>query len=64
MKEQLTEALRKNKTIDWQKRQSAHAAMKILVKRLLKRHKCPLEDLEDAMQTVVSQCGLWADNID
>ena len=59
---QLTEALRKNKTIDWQKRQSARAAMKMLVKRLLKKHKYPPEDLEDAMQTVISQCELWADN--
>jgi type I restriction enzyme R subunit len=61
---ELTEALRKNKTIDWQKRQSARAAMKMLVKRLLKKHKYPPEDLEDAMQTVISQCELWADNID
>ena len=59
---ELTEALRKNKTIDWQKRQSARAAMKMLVKRLLKKHKYPPEDLEDAMQTVISQCELWADN--
>lgn len=64
MKEELTEALRKNKTIDWQKCQSAHAAMKMLVKRLLKRHKYSPEDLEDAMQIVISQCELWADNID
>ena len=61
---ELTEALRKNKTIDWQKRQSARAAMKMLVKRLLKKHKYPPEDLEDAMQTVISQCELWADNND
>ena len=33
---ELTEALRKNKTIDWQKKQTARARMRLLVKRLLK----------------------------
>ena len=33
---ELTENLRKNKTIDWQKKESARAKMRMLVKRLLK----------------------------
>ena len=33
---ELTETLRKNKTIDWQKKESARAKMRMLVKRLLK----------------------------
>ena len=36
---ELTETLRKNKTIDWQKKESARAKMRILVKRLLKKYK-------------------------
>ena len=59
---ELTEALRKNKTIDWQKKESARADMRLLVKRLLKKHKYPPEGLEDAVQTVINQCELWADN--
>ena len=58
---ELTEALRKNKTVDWQKRSSARAAMKMLIKRLLKKHKYPPENMEDAMETVMAQCELWAD---
>ena len=33
---ELTETLRKNKTIDWQKRESARARMRMLIKKLLK----------------------------
>ena len=59
---ELTEALRKNKTIDWQKKEFARAGMRMLVKRLLKKHKYPPEGLDDAVQTVMTQCELWADN--
>lgn len=33
-----------------------------LVKRLLKRHKYPPEGMEDAVQTVMTQCELWTDH--
>ncbi len=59
---ELTEALRKNKTIDWQRKEFARAGMRMLVKRLLKKHKYPPEGLDDAVQTVITQCELWADN--
>ena len=58
----LTEALRKNRTIDWTKKASARANMRRLVKRLLKIHKYPPEGMEEAMQTVMEQCELWVDN--
>ena len=58
-----TETLRKNKTIDWQKRESARARMRMLIKKLLKKHKYPPEGMEDAVQTVISQCELWTDNV-
>ncbi len=59
---ELTELLRKNRTIDWQKKQSARAGMRILVKRLLRRYKYPPEGMEYAIQTVIQQCELWTDN--
>ena len=59
---ELTETLRKNKTIDWQKRESARAKMRMLIKKLLKKHKYPPEGMEDAVQTVMTQCELWTDN--
>ena len=60
---ELADALRKNKTIDWQKRESARAKMRMLIKKLLKKHKYPPEGMEDAVQTVMTQCELWTDNM-
>jgi len=60
---ELTEALRKNKTIDWQKREPARAHMRMIVRRLLKKHKYPPEGMEDAVQTVLTQCELWTDHV-
>lgn len=61
---ELTEALRKNRTIDWQKRDFAHAKMCMMVKRLLKHHRYPPEGMEDAVKTVIAQCELWTDRTD
>ena len=58
---ELTDLLRKNRTIDWQKKESARAGMRRLVKRLLRRYKYPPEGMEDAVQTVISQCEMWTD---
>ena len=60
----LADTLRKNKTIDWQKRESARAKMRMLIKKLLKKHKYPPEGMEDAVQTVMTQCELWTDNME
>lgn len=59
---ELTESLRKNRSIDWQKRDSARAKMRMMIKRLLKKHKYPPEGMEDAVATVMLQCELWTDN--
>ena len=60
---ELTKALRNNKTVDWQKKESARAKMRMLIKKLLKKHKYPPEGMEDAVQTVMMQCELWTDNV-
>ncbi len=60
---ELTETLRKNKTIDWQKKESARAKMRMIVKKLLKKYKYPPEGQEDALKTVISQCEMWTDNV-
>lgn len=60
---ELTETLRKNKTIDWQKKETARARMRMIVKKLLKKYKYPPEGQEDALKTVISQCELWTDNV-
>ena len=62
MTRELTEMLRKNRTIDWQKKETARATMRKMVKRLLKKYKYPPEQCEDAINTVISQCEMWTDN--
>lgn len=60
---ELTETLRKNKTIDWQKKDSARARMRMMIKKLLKTHKYPPDDQPEAIEAVMTQCELWADNL-
>ncbi|CDE69463.1 type I site-specific deoxyribonuclease HsdR family [Clostridium sp. CAG:277] len=56
--------LRKNRTIDWQKKETARAQMRKMVKRLLKKYKYPPEDYDFAINTVINQCELWTDNVE
>ena len=62
MTRELTEMLRRNRTIDWQKKESARASMRRMVKKLLKDHKYPPEGMEDAVAIVIGQCEMWTDN--
>ncbi|WP_342770557.1 MULTISPECIES: type I restriction endonuclease subunit R [unclassified Methanoculleus] len=62
MTHELTDMLRKNRTIDWQKKESARAGMRRMVKKLLKKYKYPPEGMEDAIATVIGQCEMWTDN--
>lgn len=62
MTKELTDALRKNRTIDWQKKESARAGMRRMIKRLLKKYKYPPEEAENALETVIYQCEQWSDN--
>ena len=62
--QELTEQLRRSRTIDWEKREDARARMRMMVKKLLKRHRYPPEGMDEALQTVIEQCELWSDNTD
>ena len=59
---ELTVMLRSNRTVDWQKKETARAKMRSMVKRLLKKYKYPPEGQEEALETVISQCEMWTDN--
>ena len=59
---ELTDTLRKNRTIDWQRQESARARMRLMVKKLLAKYKYPPDDIPSALETVISQCELWADS--
>lgn len=61
---ELTEELRRNRSIDWQIKESARAQMRSSVRRLLKRYKYPPDEVPDATDTVIRQCEMWTDNID
>lgn len=59
----MTDMLRKNRTIDWQKKESARAGMRRMIKRLLKKYKYLPEGQEDTLQTIMSQCKFWANQL-
>jgi type I restriction enzyme R subunit len=62
MTQELTETLQKNRTIDWNKKEGPRAAMRILIKKLLRKYKYPPEGEEDAIKTVIAQCEMWVDD--
>lgn len=49
---ELAEKLRKNRTIDWQKRDSARAKMRMMIRKLLKESSLSPEGMDDAVTTV------------
>lgn len=59
---ELTEVLHRNRTIDWNRKESARAKMRVMVKRLLKKYKYPPEGAQAALDTVMRQCDHWADD--
>ena len=59
---ELTEVLHRNRTIDWNRKESARAKMRVMVKRLLKKYKYPPEGAKKALETVMRQCDHWADD--
>lgn len=58
---ELTEQLRRNRTVDWTQREDARAHMRRLVRALLRKYKYPPPGMEEALSTVMKQCELWAD---
>lgn len=62
MTKELTDSLRKNRTIDWQKKESARAGMRRMIKHLLKKYHYPPEEAANALDTVIKQCEQWTDN--
>lgn len=61
---ELVTSVRKSVTIDWTVRESARAKIKVLVKRILKKHGYPPDLQEEATKTVLAQaellCAEWA----
>lgn len=58
---ELTEELRRNRTIDWSRRETERAKMRVMVKKLLRKYNYPPEGQEQALEIVMDQCNQWAD---
>ena len=58
---ELTQTLRLNRTLDWNKKKSAQAKMRRAVKKLLKKYHYPPGNLEDAVASVIEQCRVMDD---
>lgn len=59
---ELTKAIKENMSIDWNLRESARAKMRITVRRLLKKYGYPPDLQKMAVETVVEQAELMAEN--
>ena len=53
--QELLNGLKSNASVDWQHRESARARMRVLVKRILRRHGYPPDLQNAAVQTVLQQ---------
>jgi type I restriction enzyme, R subunit len=56
--QELVDHLKANATVDWQKRESARAKMRVLVKRILKKYGYPPDLADEAVQTVLAQAEI------
>ena len=61
---ELVDAVRRNVTIDWTVKDSVKAKLRVMVKKILKKHGYPPDKQEKATQTVLAQaellCRDWA----
>jgi type I restriction enzyme R subunit len=52
---ELTENLRQNLSVDWSKRESVRAKLRLMVKRILRKYKYPPDYQEGAVELVLRQ---------
>lgn len=60
---ELTETLRNSVSIDWQRKESARAGIRKNIKHLLKKYKYPPESQKAAIDLIISQAELMANNL-
>ena len=63
MAQELTELIRRSRTVDWDKKESARAYMRTQVKHLLRKYKYPPEKAKGAVDIVIKQAELMSSNI-
>ena len=57
---ELVDTVRRNTTIDWTVRETVRAKLRVMVKRILRRHGYPPDKQEKATQTVLEQAEVIA----
>lgn len=63
MAQELTELIRRSRTVDWDKKESARAYMRTQVKHLLRKYKYPPEKAKSAVDIVIKQAELMSSNM-
>ena len=58
---ELVETVRKNVTIDWTMRENVRAQLRVLVRRILRKHGYPPDKQEKAMHTVLEQAEVLSE---
>jgi type I restriction enzyme R subunit len=58
---ELVATVRKNVTIDWTIRENVRAQLRVLVKRILRKHGYPPDKQEQATQTVLEQAEVLSE---
>ena len=61
---ELTDLIRRSRTVDWDKKASARAYMRTQVKHLLRKYKYPPEQARTAIDVVIKQAELMSSNIE
>ena len=59
---ELVESVKNSITIDWDKKESVQAKMRVMIKRILKKYGYPPEKQDHAVKTILEQAKLIADD--
>ena len=60
---EVAEAVRKNVTIDWTVRENVRAQLRVIVKRILRKHGYPPDKQEKATQAVLEQAEVLCNEV-
>ena len=63
MAHELTDLIRRSRTVDWDRKQSARAYMRTQVKRMLRKYDYPSKQAKSAIDTVIKQAELMSANM-
>ena len=60
---ELVKSVQNSKTIDWDKKESVQAKMRVIIKRILKKYGYPPDKQEKAVRTILEQAKMIADDL-